>query len=258
MKTILKKFASSLGYEVRQHTYPLACDRDRFDANLATVADATMLTRDRLASLYDQVAYCQRFGIPGCFVECGVWKGGAVGLMALATLQQPGPSRTLHLFDSFQDICAPESLDGARAIAETGDLQSADLPLAPVAGHYDAVGGHGTRAACRQLIVDRVCYPEEYVRFHEGWFQDTLPVDAGALGPIAVLRLDGDWYASTKVCLDNLYDQVTPGGFVIVDDYGTYEGCRLAVDQFLQSRGTTPFLSRVDASCYYLVKPPGR
>ena len=257
MKILLRRFVSGLGYEVHRHTYPLACDRGRFDTNLATVADATMLPRDRLASLYDQVAHCQRLGIPGCFVECGVWKGGAVGFMALAALQQPGLSRTLHLFDSFQDICAPESLDGQKAIAETGELKSTDRPLAAVAGHYDAVGGHGTRAACHELIVGRIRYPEELVRFHEGWFQDTLSVDAGALGPIAMLRLDGDWYASTKVCLDHLYDQVAPGGFVIIDDYGTYEGCRVAVDQFLQSRGTTPFLSRVDASCYYLIKPAG-
>ena len=161
----------------------------------------------------------------------------------------------LHLFDSFQDICAPETLDGAKAIAETGVLRAADRPLAPVSGHYDAVGGHGTRSACNDLIVGRIGYPKELVHFHQGWFQDTLPVDAGAVGTIAVLRLDGDWYASTKVCLEHLYDKVAPGGFVIFDDYGTYEGCRLAVDEALAARGAPPFLSRVDAGCYYLVKP---
>ena len=78
---------------------------------------------------------------------------------------------------------------------------------------------------------------------------------APAIGPIAILRLDGDWYASTKICLEHLYDQVVSGGFVIVDDYGTYEGCRKAVDEFLAARGLHVFLSHVDPDCRYWIKP---
>lgn len=69
-----------------------------------------------------------------------------------------------------------------------------------------------------------------------------------------MLRPDGDWYASTKVCFEHLHDLVEPGGFVIVDNYGAYEGCRRAVDEFLQARGLRTFLHRVDSVCHYIQK----
>ena len=74
------------------------------------------------------------------------------------------------------------------------------------------------------------------------------------MGPIAILRLDGDWYESTKVCLEHLFDLVVDGGFVIVDDYGAYEGCRTAVDEYLAGRARRPYLSRVNGDIRYLVK----
>ena len=121
-------------------------------------------------------------------------------------------------------------------------------------GFYDDVGGHGTLQACQELLEQKIGYAPSLIEFHTGWFQDTVPTQAAKIGPIAVLRLDGDWYASTKVCLDHMYDQVSDGGFIIIDDYGTYDGCRLAVDEFFSSRQSHPFLNRVDASCYYLIK----
>ena len=68
------------------------------------------------------------------------------------------------------------------------------------------------------------------------------------------MRLDGDWYASTKVCLDNLYQLVIPGGVIIVDDYGAYDGCRIAVDEFIKENRITPFINFVDNECIYWVK----
>ena len=85
--------------------------------------------------------------------------------------------------------------------------------------------------------------------------QDTLPRDSSRIESIAILRLDGDWYASTKVCLDHLYDKVVSGGFVIVDDYGYYEGCKKAVDEFIEERGLEVFLSQVDSGCVYWTRP---
>lgn len=71
---------------------------------------------------------------------------------------------------------------------------------------------------------------------------------------IAILRLDGDWYASTQICLEHLYDLVVPSGFVIVDDYGTYDGCRKAVDEFIAARGLTIHLEPVDSECHCWIK----
>jgi hypothetical protein len=93
------------------------------------------------------------------------------------------------------------------------------------------------------------------IHIRQGWFQETLPVAKHEIGPIAVLRLDGDWYDSTKVCLENLYDLVTVGGFVLIDDYGYWEGCRRAVDEFLASRKLEVALNAVDDSGVWFEVP---
>ena len=93
-------------------------------------------------------------------MECGVWKGGAVGMMALASDR----TRRLHLFDSFTEICEPDAvLDGAQALAEVGQA-NAEGRLRPVAGIYDAVGGPGTIDACRDLIERRIGYPSDLIQ----------------------------------------------------------------------------------------------
>jgi O-methyltransferase len=258
LKNIVKNVAAHFGYEMRAISYPRSASPDVFDAAVAMVGAFTMLPRDRLVSLYDQVAQCEKAGVAGAFVECGVWKGGSVGLMALASRNiNKSTPRDLHLFDSFQDICEPNpDVDGSLAIKEIGYIpEPANGHIKPVKGFYDGVGGHGTLADCKALLESRVRYPVNRLHYHVGWFQDVLPLDQGDIGPIAILRLDGDWYASTKVCLDYLYDQVVPGGFVIVDDYGVYEGCKRAVDEFMQVRGICAYLHRVDQACYYFVKP---
>jgi len=212
-----------------------------------------MLPYGRLLSLYEQAVYCERAGIAGSFVECGTWKGGAVGLMALANLKQGKALRHIHLFDSFEGIPEPdEKVDGAKAVLEVqhagGGTNGA---LRPVSGLYESVG---TLQANRDLLEHIVGYDPDFLHYHRGWFQDTLPSDADEIGSIAILRLDGDWYASTKVCLEHLFDKVVSGGFVIVDDYGRYEGCRKAVDEFLDRASISAFLHRIDSEGRYLIK----
>lgn len=256
-KNLVRNIARTFGYNIQLSGRPIYSDQAQFERSVSIVRGATMLPHDRMVSLYDQVSYCDRIGLGGALVECGVWKGGAVGLMALATMATDGPPRHLHLFDSFTDICSPDpSIDGDRAIQESGDRLVANSSGAePMAGFYDSVGGHGTRADCERLIEGAIGYPSAAVHYHQGWFQNTVPEAAKLIGPVAVLRLDGDWYASTMICLEHLYDNVVEGGIVILDDYGTYEGCRRAVDEFLAARDIDVFLNRVDAGCYYFIKP---
>jgi hypothetical protein len=218
-----------------------------------------MLPPSRLISLYHQVEFCEKNNISGAYVECGVWKGGAVGLMALANLKNSQNRRDLHLFDAFDDICQPNSeVDGKRAMDEIkalGFKNQNQGNLKPIKGIYDTLGGHGTIEICKELLIDQINYPEEKIHFHKGWFQDTLPVDSAKINEIAILRLDGDWYASTKVCLDFLYEKVVPGGFVIIDDYGHYEGCAKAVNEFLEKHQLKVYLNQVDYTCRYWIKP---
>ena len=270
MKQVLKKILNIVGLDIVKFRAPR-------DANLniderlgyeleaeATeciriVRDCTMLSKRRLVTLYQQVAYCEKYNIPGAFVECGVWKGGATGMMALANLRTATQRRHLHLFDAFQEICEPDaSVDGERALREvkefTGRSDRNTGKLKALTGFYDFLGGAGTLDGNRQLLEKTIGYDAEFIHYHVGWFQDTLPTNHQDIGPIAVLRLDGDWYASTKVCLEYLFDKVVKGGVIIIDDYGTYEGCRKAVDEFMAHRGINAYLIPVDSDCRFLIK----
>ncbi|TAN38417.1 MAG: hypothetical protein EPN23_02465 [Verrucomicrobia bacterium] len=218
----------------------------------------TMAPVERQLSLYRQAVACEQNGIPGAFVECGTWKGGLVGVMALANLRHGLTRRSVHLFDSFEGIPEPDpAMDGAKAVAEaesvgchpTGKLQA-------VRGFYENfASGTGTLEDNRHLLERVIGYPVEYLHYHVGWFQDTVPAAAETMGPIAILRLDGDWYASTRVCLEGLFSRLVPGGYLIIDDYGCYEGCRRATDEFFTSCGVQLPLTAIDAQAVYGVLP---
>lgn len=261
LKHLVKQALDAFGYEIKRQ--PLdssaeaapgsAFDREA-DEKIGIVRDHTMLPYARLYSLYQQAVHCETVALPGSFVECGTWKGGAVGLMALANLAHGSARRPLHLFDSFAGIPEPdESVDGRKAVAEARQVGGGTQgQLVPLPGFYEAPG---TLAANHHLLETIIGYDPAYLHYHQGWFQDTLPRVADEVGAIAILRLDGDWYASTKVCLDYLYDLVVSGGFVIIDDYGCYEGCQRAVDEFRERRGIRDYLHRIDSQGVYWVKP---
>jgi O-methyltransferase len=183
------------------------------------VADGrTLLRRRRLMSLY---MACTDPTLPdGSFVECGVAKAGAVSMMALAA-----GNRSVWGFDSFE---------GMPPLSE-GDKGSGQYQVG-----WNLSGG--LAEAHRTLRRFRANKPN--VRLVKGWFQDTLPKHD--VGQIAILRLDNDWYESTKYCLERLYDSVQPGGYIIIDDYFTFTGCKDAVDEFRAARGITAPLVTVE------------
>ena len=93
------------------------------------------------------------------------------------------------------------------------------------------------------MLEDVIGYDRDYLHYHPGFFQKTVPLASDTIGDIAILRLDGDWHASTKVCLEGLYRKVVPGGFIIIDDYGEYAGCRKAVSEFMEEAGIKAYLN---------------
>jgi hypothetical protein len=210
--------------------------------------DHTMITYDRLATLWLQVRYLDRFGIAGDLVECGTFRGGAVGMMALAhRTTRPEPVRRLHLFDSFQGLPAPRvDVDGDKAAKFAGGTSESLVTTGLLSCSVDVP---------RKLLEERLQYQAKLIQYHVGWFQDTLPRDAGSIGEIALLRLDGDWYESTRVCLEYLYPKVAKNGVIVIDDYGYWEGCRRAVDEFLLSLGEPIMLHYIDYSARYWIKP---
>lgn len=204
----------------------------------------TMTTPERCRHLWDSCQKVLRSGTPGCFVECGVWKGGSAAVMALA-LRQAEPRRRLHLFDSFQGLPEPHKVDGDTAITYSHGRSSGALSSI----HRCEAG----LPEVRNLLLEQLGFTEQQIHFHVGWFQNTVPTDVKGLGPIAVLRLDGDWYESTQVCLKHLYPLLSSGGVVILDDYFCWEGCRKATDEYRATHGVTTPIERVDldAGCWW-------
>lgn len=226
---------------------------------ISIIKDNTMLSKRRLVTLYQQVVYCETNKIDGDFVECGVWKGGAIGLMALCNMRFSSKRRNLHLYDSFTEICEPDpSVDGERAIQDInrlmGKKNQTEGRLIPLKGIYDNYGGPGTLEDNRDLLEKKIGYPNNKIFYHKGWFQETLPLSHKKINKIAILRLDGDWYSSTKVCLEYLFKKVVKGGVIIIDDYGTYDGCKKAFDEFMEENNFIYFLSSVDRDCRYMIK----
>jgi O-methyltransferase len=216
---------------------------------MTLIWDHTMLSYDRLATLWLQVRYLDRNSIPGDLVECGTFKGGAIGMMALAHLaSRPEPVRQLHLFDSFEGLPQPRAdMDGDYAVKVAGGHTSGSLATTGLFACSVSVP--------RNLLDERVRYPQTLVQYHEGWFQETLPRDAASIAEISLLRLDGDWYESTRVCLEYLYSKVVKHGVIVIDDYGYWQGCRRAVDEFLSSQCDPIMLHHIDSSARYWVKP---
>ena len=204
----------------------------------------TMTTPVRCRHLWDSCSEALAQNVPGCFVECGVWKGGSSSIMALA-IKNSQQERQLHLFDSFEGLPEPKEIDGEYAVIYSGGRNSGELRT--INQCRADIGG------VRDLLIKKLKIPERLIHFHVGWFQDTIPIEAQNLGSIAVLRLDGDWYDSTKVCLDHLYPLLSPGGVLILDDYYCWEGCRKASDEYRLKHNITSRIQKIDADAGYWI-----
>jgi O-methyltransferase len=201
----------------------------RHRALYAKYREHTMISPERHKSNLEII---ERFtGIEGAVVECGVWRGGMMASMA----EILGDGRSYYLFDSFEGLPPAGEFDGEKAKEYQSDVNAPD--------YFDNCAAEMSFAEKAMKMADA-----SDVHFIKGWFDQTTGttpimnrgngvVSAGSGGEIiAVLRLDGDWYESTKVCLDNLFDKVAPGGVVIFDDYDYWEGCTRAVHDFLSER----------------------
>lgn len=210
-----------------------ACRPGPFSEIYRRVRPYTLCGHVRLRALYHAIHETAARGIAGDLVECGTARGGSAALMGLA-LKGVGADRTLWVFDTFEGLPPPSDADPDREIAEryTGAYRS---PRADVSALFERLG----ISANARLI--------------QGRFQETLP--ACRIGRIAVLHLDCDWYESVRCCLDSLYDRVSPGGVIQIDDYGHWQGARKAVDEFLAARSLALKLRWLDYTGRQLIKP---
>lgn len=183
---------------------------------LKIVAPYTQVGYPRLTNVYNLANDIEKGGIEGAFVECGVWKGGCAATMA-AVAQRYGSRRKIWYFDSFEGMPEPTKEDGSGSRRLIGEVNKASI------------------FEVEELIFKKLNLSRSKNILIKGWFEDTLPKMKEKVGKIAILRIDGDWYKSTLTCLNQLYNQVVSGGYIIIDDYGTWPGCRQAVHEFLNA-----------------------
>jgi hypothetical protein len=242
MRSLMRRFGNlanralkPIGVELRGIIPPYTGERN--DPIFARVKDITATSRERVFVLCDVLDHVVRNQIEGAFVECGVWQGGSSMVAALALLRAGAGDREMHLFDTFEGMPPPTHHD---KVASSGDSalhewKGKPFCYAPMEQVWKNVASTG--------------YDMLRVRFHKGMVETTLPDQAPS--KIAVLRLDTDWYESTKHELECLWPNVSPGGFVLIDDYGHFTGARKAVDEFFGGR---TFLFRIDYSGRLVMK----
>lgn len=207
---------------------------------------ATMTSSSRMYALYKAVRYVVAAGIPGDFVECGTWMGGSIMVMAL-TLRQCGvEDRFIHAYDTFEGMPPPTAVDmdvtGASAASLLAGANADDSASVWCRAGIDAVRAN----------LDLTGYPSERFRLIQGMVEKTIPDKAP--DRIALLRLDTDWYASTRHELEQLYPRLSPEGVLIIDDYGHWQGARRAVDEYF-GPSLPLLLNRVDYTGRIAVKP---
>lgn len=185
----------------------------------------SMVPLDGIKFTIVQTVWVVEKGLPGHIVECGVWKGGCALAMLIAQREAFGKVvKCVHLLDSFQGLPPAQAIDGEAALAWQRNKKST--------AYYDNC--KASKMELETLLRTNGFNPGDY-RIWPGWFEQTCPLLADATAPVGIslLRLDGDWYESTKTCLNWLGALVNPRGAVIVDDYYAWEGCRRAVHEYL-------------------------
>lgn len=237
---LAQAIASRAGYQlVRRGRIPPELE-DEAGEIIRRTKPFTLTSPARVAALCDAITYLVRNSVAGAVVECGVWRGGSMMAAALRLLELGVDDRDIYLYDTFQGMTAPTMID-----RETFSGRAAATRM-----EIEKQGPDELRAVSPERVRANVIgtgYPEGNVHCIVGPVEETLPVHSPADG-IALLRLDTDFYESTRHELTHLYHRIVPGGVLLLDDYGHFEGARLATDQFLAGLRRTPLLTRIDYS----------
>jgi O-methyltransferase len=257
MKKLIRKVLHRCGYVINRYRDLGTLQSDFAECDprdleiVRKVQNYTMTDANALINLLYAVQYVVRNRIPGDVVECGVARGGSMMAAAYALRSLEDESRMLYLYDIFYPgMPRGGAHDFTFAhVNATAAFESAGIIYDPNA----TATIRGTVDEVRDLMKS-TDYPESRMKFVVGKVEETIP--AVIPDQIALLRLDTDLYESTRHELEQLYPRLSPGGVLIVDDYGTFLGARKATDEYLNENGIPLFLLRVGAGgCRFAVKP---
>ncbi len=249
VKRAIVQLFDKLGYRLQKKDGLSESDMqsdDRFMQLHRSVEGYTMTSMERMYALYQAVLYVHHNNVEGDFVECGVWKGGSSMLAASGFKSEGDTSRSFYLYDTFEGMSDPDEHDisvrGEKMVESWEDVSKDQKvfcysTLEEVQHNFSSTG-----------------YPMDKTHFIKGKVEDTIP---GILPhKISILRLDTDWYSSTYHELVHLFPLLVPKGVLIIDDYGHWQGARLAVDTYFAEQGIKPLLSRIDYTGRLMVKLP--
>jgi O-methyltransferase len=252
IKRLLHAAVGSLGYRIERKTSTqVVAPVPEFPPDFTpqerdiwrSVGPYTMTSKERVVSLIRAVQHIERNGIPGAFVECGVWRGGSMMTVARTLLAAGKSDRDLFLFDTYRGM--PEAADV--------DVDAFSRPAAPLLDELrkrpaEEQAESDILAQCPLEIVRAnlisTGYPQDKLHFVEGQVENTIPKYAPS--NVALLRLDTDWYESTRHELIHLFPRLSSHGILIIDDYGHWQGARRAVDEYFEQNREQVFLSRID------------
>lgn len=234
--TVYKEIVRWLYLLIRYVNYRITGDKNQWVMvkNIFHIMPHSLVGVGGLEVTYKAVNDVCKRDILGDIVELGVARGGCAALMAKVIFDEElneKMQRKLWLFDSYEGLPEPTDMDFNPEFGDGTGEHIRPLPKGSCLGQLDEV---------KSLMFDKNDFPKDKIIFVKGWFNETVPVIKKDIQQIAVLRIDGDWYESTKCCLENLYDKVTSGGCIIVDDYQSCYGCRRAVDEFIRNMELNP------------------
>jgi O-methyltransferase len=251
LKQTIKGAVRKAGYDIVPYTpqqppdYPVDFTPEHISI-VKEVLPYTLTSPERIFEQIEAVRHIVRNRIAGGVVECGVWRGGSMMAAALALLQLNVHDRDLYLFDTFQGMPKPDAVD-----VEFSGSAAMDT------FHEQQIGEDSSESCLAELAdvqtnMARTNYDPGRIHFIQGKVEDSLPGQAPET--IALLRLDTDWYSSTRHELEHLFPRLSPGGILIVDDYGHWEGARKATDEYLSRYAPALFLGRIDYTARIAVK----
>ncbi len=244
LTNFIKQITRTLGFDiVRYHKHlspeclPPDFDQDTIDTILR-VSSFTQTSPERLFTLCEAVRYIVANEISGDIVECGVWKGGSIMAIAYTLIQLSKGDRHLYLFDTFEGMTEPSDKD----ISNSGEYAS-DLLKKSKKEDQKSIWCYSNIEEVRTSVLS-TGYSHDKIHFIKGKVEDTIPEQAPKL--ISLLRLDTDWYESTRHELIHLFPRIAPFGVIVIDDYGHWQGVREAVDEYIRENNIQILLNRVD------------
>jgi hypothetical protein len=247
LKRLVKRAANAFGFDVvraaEQYPHDMLADDIALVEN---VKPYTMTGVERIVCVRNAVKYIVGNNLRGDIVECGVWRGGSIMAILYTLLELGDTSRTIYLYDTFEGMTPPTEKD----VDFTGTPVETLLEQT-TRTKGNTIWAWATLDDVKQNVA-KTGYPADRIHYVQGDVLKTIP--ATLPSGIALLRLDTDWYESTKHELVHLYPLLNQHGILIVDDYGHYKGARQAVDEYFAEQRHVPFLQRIDYTGRCLVK----